>query len=177
MPELAADQNWTTTFTLVNASARDVQSELSFLGDSSTPLPLPLLLPQHSADQSLQTTPSFDWTLASNASLIVQTPSLANLPSQSGSAQLTASASMAGFAIFHLYPSEQEAAVPLEKRNASSYLLAFDNTSASLGVALASVAAQPVNVPVLIRDDTGVQIGTGSVAVPASGHTSFVLSD
>ena len=178
MPHLAADQNWTTTFTLVNTSASDAQSELNFLGDNGNPLPLPLLLPQQSADQSLQTTPSFDWALASNASVIVQTASLANLPLQSGSAQLTASASMGGYAIFHAYPSEQEAVVPLETRNASSYLLAFDNTNgAAFSVALANVAAQSAHVPVLIRDDTGVQIGSGSLALLGSGHTSFVLSD
>jgi hypothetical protein len=177
MPHLAVDENWTTSFTLVNTSSSDAQSELNFLGDTGNPLPLPLILPQQTADQSLQTTPTFDWTLASNASLIVQTASLANLPSQSGSAQLTATASMGGFAIFHLYPSEQEAVVPLETRNASSYLLVFDNTDASLSVALANVALQPANVSLLIRDDTGVQIGSGSLALLGGGHTSFVLSD
>jgi len=177
MPHLAVDENWTTTFTLVNTSASDAQSELNFLGDTGNPLPLPLTLPQQTADQSLQTTPTFDWTLASNASLIVQTASLANLPSQSGSTQLTATASMGGFAIFHLYPSEQEAVVPLETRNAPSYLLAFDNTNASLSVALANVAVEPANVSVLIHDDTGVQIGSGSLALLGGGHTSFVLSD
>ena len=178
MPHFAVDENWTTTFTLVNTSASDAESVLNFLGDNGSPLPLPLLLPQQTADQSLQTTPSFDWTLASNASLIVQTAPLANLLTQVGSAQLTATASVGGFAIFHLYPTEQEAVVPLETRNAASYLLAFDNTSsASLSVALANVAAQPANVSVLIRDDTGVQIGSRSLALPGGGHMSFVLSD
>ena len=64
MPHVAADENWTTTFTLINTGASDAQSELNFLGDNGNPLPLPLLLPQQTADQSLQTTPSFDWTLA-----------------------------------------------------------------------------------------------------------------
>ncbi len=178
IPHLAVDENWTTTFTLVNTGTSDAQSELNFLGDSGNPLPLPLLLPQQATDQSLQTTPSFDWTLASNASLIVQAASQANLPLQVGSAQLTATASMGGFAIFHLNPSQQEAVVPLETRNASSYLLAFDNTNgASLSVALANVSAQPANVSVLLRDDSGVQIGAGSLAMPGSGHTSFLSSE
>ena len=103
MPHVASDENWTTTFTLVNTGPSDAQTELNFLGDSGNPLQLPLLLPQQSADQSLQTTSSFDWTLASNASLIVQTASLANQPMQIGSAQLTASAGTGGFAMFHLY--------------------------------------------------------------------------
>ena len=178
LPHLAADPNWTTTFTLVNTSAGDAESELNFLGDNGNPLPLPLVLAQQAANQSLQTTPSFDWTLASNASLIVQTASLENLPVQSGSAQLTATASMAGFAILHLYPTEQEAVVPLETRNAASYVLPFDTVNnASLSVALANVSAQSVNVPVLIRDDTGVQIGAGSLALLGNGHTAFVLPD
>ncbi len=178
MPHVAADENWTTTFTLINTGASDAQSELNFLGDNGNPLPLPLLLPQQTADQSLQTTPSFDWTLASNASLIVQTASIANLPTQIGSARLTATAGLGGFAMFHLYSTQQEAVVPLEIRNASSYLLAFDNTNnASLSVALANVAAQPANVSVLLRDDGGTQIGARSLALPASGHTSFALSD
>ncbi len=178
LPHLAADPNWTTTFTLVNTSASDAESELNFLGDNGNPLSLPLVLPQQAANQSLQTMPSLDWALASNSSLIVQTAPLVNLPIQVGSAQLTATASMAGFAIFHLYPTEQEAAVPFETRNAGSYVLSFDNTNnASLSVALANVSGQSANVPVLIRDDTGVQIGSGSVPLPGNGHTAFVLPD
>ncbi len=178
MPDLAASENWTTTFTLVNTSASDAQSELNFLGDNGNPLQLPLLLPQQPVSQSVQTTPSFNWTLASNASLIVQTAPLANLSMQTGSAQLAATASTGGFAIFHVYPTEQEAVVPLETRNASSYLLAFDNTNnAVLSVALANVALQPASVSVLIRDDTGAQIGSGSLALLGSGHTSFALSN
>ena len=178
MPHIVADQNWTTTFTLINTSSGDAQSELNFFGDGGNALPLPLLLPQQAADQSLQTTPSFDWTLASNASLILQTASLANLPMQIGSGQLSASAGTAGFAIFHLFSTQQEAVVPLETRSASSYVLAFDNTNGnSLSVALANVAAQPALVPVLIRDDSGNTIGGGSFALPANGHGSFLLSD
>jgi hypothetical protein len=178
MPHLAVDENWTTTFTLVNTTASDAQSELNFFGDGGNTLPLALLLPQQAADQSLQTTPTFDWTLASNASLIVQTASLANLSPQAGSAQLTGTGGVGGFAIFHVFPSEQEVVVPVETRNSSSYLLAFDNTGdLSLSVAVANVAVQPANVSVLIRDDTGVQIGAGSLALLGSGHTSFVLPE
>ena len=40
---------------------------------------------------------------------------------------------MDGFAIFHQIVTTQEAVVPLETRNASSYLLAFDNTKGGAG--------------------------------------------
>ena len=177
MAHLISSQDWTTTFTLVNTSTVDAQSELDLLGDDGNPLPLPLALPQQGVTESLVTTPSLDWTLASNASLIVQTDSPANVPLQSGSAQLTATGGVGGFAIFHLNPTAQEAVVPLETRNASFYLLAFDNTNgAALGVALANISAQAANVAVIVRDDTGVQIGSGSLPVSASGHSAFVLS-
>ena len=178
MAHLVSNQDWATTFTLVNTSAGYAQTELNLLGDNGNPLPLALALPQQGPNESVVTTPSVDWTLASNASLIVQTGSFTSVPLQSGSAQLAATGGVGGFAIFHLNPTAQEAVVPLETRNASSYLLAFDNTnSAALGVALANISAQAANVAVVVRDDTGVQIGSGSLPVPGSGHNAFVLSD
>jgi hypothetical protein len=45
-----------------------------------------------------------------------------------------------------------------------------------LGVAVENISAQAASVGVVIRDDTGAQIGTGSLALQGSGHTSFVLS-
>ena len=178
MAHLISSPDWTTTFTLVNTNSGDAQSELDLLADDGNPLPLPLALPQQGMTESLVTTPSFDWTLASNASLIVQTDSANGAPLQSGSAQLAASGGVGGFAIFHLNSTAQEAVVPLETRNASSYVLAFDNTNgAALGVALANISAQAANVAVVIRDDTGLQIGSGSLSVSGSGHSAFVLSE
>ena len=96
---------------------------------------------------------------------------------QVGSAQLAASGAVDGFAIFHLIPGAQEAVVPMETRNAGSYLLAFDNTGGVvLGVAVENVSSQAGTIGVIIRDDAGTQIGTGSLAMSANGHTSFVLS-
>jgi hypothetical protein len=177
MAHLVSSPDWTTTFTLVNTSSGDAQSELDLFGDDGNPLPLPLALPQQGVTESLVSTPSFDWTLASNASLIVQTDSASGAPLQSGSAQLAATSGVSGFAVFHLNSTAQEAVVPLETRDASSYLLAFDHTNgAAVGVALANVAAEAVNVSVIVRDDSGMQIGSGSIPLSASGHTAFVLS-
>ncbi len=70
--------------------------------------------------------------------------------------------------------------MPLETRNASSYLLAYDNTDGVvLGVALQNVSAQDAVIPVIIRDDTGVVISApgASISLAGSSHTSFVLSD
>ena len=178
LAHLVSNQDWTTTFTLVNTSTGDAQTELNLWDDNGYTLPLPLALPQQGVTESLVTTPSFDWTLGANASLIIQTDSsTTGAPLRSGSAQLAATSGIGGFAIFHLNSTAQEAVVPLETRNASSYLLAFDNTnSAALGVALANISTQAGNVAVVVRDDSGAQIASGSLPVPGSGHSAFILS-
>ncbi len=177
MPHIAAEENWTTDFTLVNKSVFLAEARLSFNGDPSGPLPLPLAFPQQPLPSGSLLAASLDQMVAPNASLVIDSAGPQSPPVQIGSAQLSATQAMDGFAIFHLIPGAQEAVVPMEIRNASSYLLAFDNTNGVvLGVALANVSAQAANVPVVIRDDSGAQIDTGTIALAANGHTSFVLS-
>ena len=177
MPHIAAEENWTTTFTLINKSTAAAQARFSLFDEPGSPLQLPLVFPQQPSATGPLLAASFDRTLAPNASLVITTAGPTAPPVQIGSAQLASTGSMDGFAIFHQIPTAQEAVVPLETRNASSYLLAFDNTGGVvLGVALANVSAQAGSVPVVIRDDTGTQIGTGTIPLVASGHTSLVLS-
>ncbi len=177
MPHLAAEENWTTAFTLVNKSAAPAVARLSLFNDPSGALTLPLDFPEVVPEPLPLLGASFDRTLAANASLVVDTAGPQTPPVQEGSAQLAATGAVDGFAIFHLIPGAQEAVVPMETRNASSYLLAFDNTGGVvLGVAVANVSAQAANIGVVLRDDTGAQIGTGTLSVAANGHYAFVLS-
>lgn len=72
----------------------------------------------------------------------------------------------------------QETVVPMETRTASSFLLAFDNTGGNvLGVAVANVSAEAGTIGVVVRDDAGAQIASGSFAMAGNGQMSFVLSD
>ena len=177
MPHIAAEENWTTDFTLVNKSVFLAQARLSLFGDPSGPLPLPLAFPQQPLPSGSLLAASLDQMVPPNGSLVIDSAGPQTPPVQIGSAQLSATQSMDGFAIFHLIPGAQEAVVPMEIRNPSSYLLAFDNTGGVvLGIALANVSGQAATVPVVIRDDTGAQTATGSIALQANGHTSFVLS-
>ncbi len=181
MGHLAAQENWTSTFTLVNKGVAPSQAVLSFFGDASDPtgdgpLPLQLVFPQRGTANILPSS-SYSQTMAANASLIVQTAGPQTPPVLVGSAQLAAAGLVDGFAIFHQIPTAQEAVVPMETRNASSYLLAFDNTNGvTLGVAVDNVSTLAGNVGLIIRDDKGLQLTTGSLAISPSGHTSFVLS-
>ena len=178
MPHIAAEENWTTTFTLVDKGTTPVSARLSFFNDPTGTLTLPLTFPQQPAATGPLLAASVDNPIVANASLIVTTAGPQTPPVQIGSAQMSATGDVDGFAIFHLIPSAQEAVVPMETRNASSYILAFDNTNGvGLGVAVANASAQAGNVGVILRDDTGTEIGSGSIAMQPNGHTSFVLSD
>jgi hypothetical protein len=180
MPDIAAEENWTTAFTLVNKDAASAQARLSLFGDPGGPLTIPLAFPQQPPAAGPLLAASLDRTLAANASLIVNSAGPQTPPVLVGSAQLAATGSVDGFAIFHLIPGAQEAVVPMETRNAPSYLLAFDNTGGVvLGVAVENVSALATNIPVVIRDDTGALIGPpgATISLAGNGHTSFVLSD
>ncbi len=177
MPHIAAQENWTTAFTVVNKGAASALARLSLYGDPNNTLMLPLTFPQQASAPNPLLAATLDRSIAANASLVIDSAGPQTPPVQIGSAQLAGTGALDGFAIFHLIPGSQEAVVPMETRNAGSYILAFDNTGGVvLGVAIQNVAAQNGNVGIVIRDDTGAQIGTDAIAMLASGHTSFVLS-
>jgi hypothetical protein len=183
MAHLAAQENWTTTFTLVNKGTSSAETLLSFFGDladpsGNGPLTLSLTFPQEPAAPVPDSV--LNQTISANASLIVTTAGPQTPPVLVGSAQLASTGAVDGFAIFHQILTTQEAVVPMETRNAGSYLLAFDNTDGLvLGVAVDNVSAQNAVIPVIIRDDGGNVISSPGTAISlgGSGHTSFVLSD
>jgi len=185
MSHIAAEENWTTAFTIVNKGNSSARAQLSLFGDVNDPsgygpLVLPLTFPQQAASPGPIVTDSFDQAIPANASLIINTAGAQSPPVLVGSAQLASSGTVDGFAIFHQIVTNQEAVVPVETRNASSYLLAFDNMNGlELGVALENISAQNAVIGIVIRDDTGAVISApgASISLPGNGHTSFVLSD
>ena len=162
---------WQTTFVLVNTGTSSAQATLSFFDDQTgTPLSLPLSFPQGNIADT--TAPSVTQALAAGATLVIVSSGAPNL--LTGSAQLSTTGNVSGFVIFR--HNGQEAVVPLESRNANGYILAFDNTNGTAtGVAVNAVSAQQVNVPVVVRDDTGTQIATDTITLAANGHYAFTL--
>ncbi len=176
MAQIASAGGWDTSLTLVNLGSAQGEALLNFYAnDGSTPL-LPFNFPQQPL---LGTTlgATFDQNIAANAMLFLDTTG-PNQTVATGSSQLLTSGTVNGFAIFTYTPSGQAAVVPLETRNADSYLLAFDNTGQiATGLAIANLAASPAHVDVVIRDDTGAQMYTGNINLAAQGHNSFMLTD
>ncbi|HSR09015.1 MAG TPA: hypothetical protein VLM42_17865, partial [Bryobacteraceae bacterium] len=160
----------------VNTGTSAAPVHLKFFADvTGAPLSLPISFPQ--VGSTVTTVSSVDQPLAAGATLIVQSAApLSNPAPTIGSAQLSTTGNVSGFVIFRYNPNGQEAVVPLESRDASAYILAFDNTSGTAtGIAINSVSSQSVNVPVIVRDDTGVQIATDTLMLAANGHLAFTL--
>jgi hypothetical protein len=163
---------WQTTFVLVNTGTSAAQVTLSFFADQTgAPLSLPLSFPQPGGGADTMTT-SYQKLLPAGASLYIVSTGAVNL--LTGSAQLTTTGHVGGFVIFR--HNNQEAVVPLENRNASGYIIAFDNTNGTAtGIAVNAVSAGQVNVPVVVRDDTGAQIAADTIVLAANGHYAFTL--
>ena len=182
MAHIAAEENWTTSFTLVNKGSTAATAQVNFFGDpgdptGSGPLSLTLDFPQQPLGMNRIDASSEEVAGAPNALGIAVTEVKPAVTALTGSADVLANGDVDGFAIFHLIPGAQEAVVPLETRNAGSYLLAFDNTNGVvLAVAVANVSSQAANIPVIVRDSTGAQIATGTISLPGNGHKAFVLS-
>jgi sugar lactone lactonase YvrE len=180
MAQLASAGYWTTTITLVNTSSTSLQARLNFFDNNGNPLALPLTFPQLPSSSGPLLASTLDRTLNAGAELVIQSTGPDSQPTIVGWAQLLANGTIGGFAVFSqaIGNSVQDAEVPLENRNASGYVLPFDNTNgSSSGVALANISPQAVNSAVTIRDDAGAVILSDTIALPAMGHTSFNLAD
>jgi hypothetical protein len=180
MAQLASAGSWTTTITLVNTTSVPAQVRLNFSDDSGGPLALPLSFPQSPNASGPLMAATLDRTLNPGAELLIQSTGPSNQPTQVGWAQLLANGPIGGFAVFSqaIGNAVQDAEVPLENRNASGYVVPFDNTNGSAtGVALANNSASSAVFTTTIRDDTGTVLLSDMLYLGAMGHTSFNLTD
>jgi len=174
---IATGNGWQTTFVLVNTGTASAQVGLNFYADvTGAPLSLPLTFPLGSGDTSTVAS-TVSQSLAPGATLLVQSAAPLSDPTPTiGSAQLTTNGNVGGFVIFRYNPNGQEAVVPLESRNATGYIIAFDNTSSTAtGIAINNASAQAASVPVVVRNDAGVQIASDTLSLAANGHLAFTL--
>ncbi|MGA3019207.1 MAG: hypothetical protein ABSF62_18950 [Bryobacteraceae bacterium] len=177
MAQIASAGGWDTSLTLVNLGAASGEARLNFYANDGSAPQLPFTFPQQPSLGAILGS-TFDQNLNAGATLVLDSTGTASQTTAVGWAQLLTSGNIGGFAVFDYTPTGQQAVVPVETRNASSYLLAFDDTGAlATGLAIANLATSPASVGVVIRDDTGAQIGTGTISLPAQGHNSFMLTD
>ena len=175
MAHLASGGGWKTTIILLNNGSVQAQAQLNFFDEAGNPLALPLNFPQGLI--AAVTAATITKTIQAGGELVMESQGPDNSLSV-GSAQLFTDGSISGFIIFRYNPSGQEASVPLQIQNATSYTLSFDNTGGlATGVAVANVSNQPASIQTILRDDTGAVLATDSIRLAGSGHLSFVVTD
>jgi hypothetical protein len=172
MAHIVSGAGWRSIFSVVNTGATAANISLSFFDDGGNPLSLPLTLLQNG---STLTASSVTQTVAAGASVVIQAQGLDGNAAV-GSAQLATNGSTSGFALLRYDPSGQEATVPLQSGNANAYVVPYDNSGIlKIGVALANLSSNAASVGVVLRDDTGAVLETGTLSFPGNGHSAFVL--
>jgi sugar lactone lactonase YvrE len=180
MAQLASAGSWKTTITLVNTDSAPQKIRLSFFDDNGIPLALPLTFPQAPLAAGTFQAAVLDRTIDTGATLIIETTGPDAQAVSVGWAQLLYTGSINGSAVFQQTAGarRQEATVPLETRNAGSYILSFDNISAAAtGIALSSTSGPGSAIGIVIRDDAGALLLSSSITMPALGHTAFDLAN
>jgi hypothetical protein len=175
--QVAAGGGVTTTIVFLNTGSSTADLSIQFFGDDGMPLPLDLGIFGFGCSPAVsRATSSVERTIASGAACSVFASSFSKSPLV-GSAHIAINGSGIGW-IEYLAGPDRDAVVPLENRAASSFVLPYDNTNGTLtGVAIANLTVQTADVATVIRDDTGAQIGSGTIVLVPEGHSSFVLSD
>jgi len=170
---------WNSTITLLNTGTTAAQAVLNFYDDNGNPLVLPLVFPETSSTTPLAAS-TVNQTIGAGAQLVIQTAGTASQTALEGWAQLlTTGGNVGGSAVLAWAGpgGMQQASVPVETRNPSAFVLAFDNTGGyTTQIAVANLSNRAVRVPVVLSDQTGASLGTAAINLPAYGHTSFTLS-
>ena len=184
LAHFASAGGWKTTFTLVNTGSSAATAELDFTGDNGNAVVLPLSLPQ--TNQTGLAGSTIQKSIPAGAVLPIESAGLFNQQEVTGVAQLSTTGNVGGFAVFTYQSasdspaqavSRQEAVVPLETRNASSYWLAFDNSNGySMGVAVSNTTAQTASFQVIIRDGSGAFVKSDNLTLPPYGHSAYPLT-
>jgi hypothetical protein len=176
LAHIAAGGAWTTVITLINASSAAVPVTVAFHNDDGSALSLPVTTTNQGATLTT-TTSSVTATINPNATSLITTGQLAS--TVVGWADVSSSGPVNGFAIFRTASSNSpvsEGTVPLQTQFPTTITVPYDNTAGFvMGVALANLSASTANVTATIWDDSGNQLGTQTITIAGSGHSSFVL--
>jgi hypothetical protein len=169
---------WTTVITLVNTSASPVAVSVVLHGDDGSVLTsLSVTTTQQGVTQAA-TAGSVNAVLNPNTTFLI---SAGDPTAQTvvGWADVLSSGPVGGFAIFRSTPdfgSPSEGTVPLQTQTPSAIVLPYDDTAGFvMGVALANLSTSSASITATVWDDSGTNLGSQTITIAGSGHTSFVL--
>lgn len=177
LSHIAAGGGWSTVITLVNNSSTALPVTVVLYNQDGSAMNLPITTTQQGASNTT-TTSSVNATINPMATLLISTGDGISSTSV-GWADVLSSGSIGGYAIFRWTPlsgSPSEGTVPLQTQFPSTITLPYDDTAGFvMGVALANLSTISANIKATIWDDSGNPLGTQTITVAGSGHTSFVL--
>jgi len=178
LSHIAAGGSWDTTIWLINNSSTAINIEMDLHADDGTALSLPLAVTEHGSTQSI-TTAKLSHDIQSNTALMISAG--AGIASTvTGWADILSSGAVSGFAIFRTTCSTctpSEGTVPLQTAAQAALVVPYDNTQGFVtGVALANLSSTAASITATIWDEFGNRLGAPTIALPASGHTSFVAT-
>jgi hypothetical protein len=176
---IAAGGGWTSALTLINTSPSQVPVIVTFHDDDGIAVNLPSTITQQSVTQTAATA-SLNAIIAPNATLLISTGDQID-STFTGWADVQSSGPLGGYTIFRWTPTAgppSEGTAPLQTQSSSTVTLGFDNTKGFvMGLAIANLSTTSADVTATIWDDSGNPLGTQTLTIVGSGHTSFALPD
>lgn len=165
--------SWKTSLFFVNLENHPVTFHVLFFKDNGDDMLVPIV--------GLGVVRQVDVTLDTAGSTELETTGFAsNLNQGWALISQTTNDTVGGMAIFRQrIPGrpDQEAAVPIVSQFDSHFVLLFDNTAFTTGIAIANPTLNFVDIPVTIRNQAGQIIDQRFISLGPYGHTAFNLPD
>ncbi len=173
IPQFVDGGSWKTSMYFVNLEDHSVSFQVLFFDDFGNDMLVPIVGQGlvRGLNISLDTAGSIELESAGNARDLTQGWALLSQ---------TTNDSVGGMAVFRqsiFGRPDQEAVVPIVSQFDDHFVLLFDNTAFSTGVAVANPSTNSVIIPVNIRNQAGQIIDQRTISLGPYDHTAFVLSD
>jgi hypothetical protein len=164
---------WKTSLFFVNLENHPVSFQVLFFQDNGNDMFVPIA--------GVGSVRQVNIALDTAGSIEFETAGFANSLSQ-GWALLSQTTldTIGGMAVFrqHVFGrQDQEAVVPIVSQFDSHFVLLFDNTAFTTGIAIANPTLNFVDIPVNIRNQAGQIIDQQIISLAPYSHTAFSLSD
>lgn len=167
LPQFAFGGSWYSAVYFTNTGDTSVSFPLTFLGTDGKPLAI------QSVGGSNATV-----NLPSRGTTMVE--AVNSGPLTQGYVSVSLPTSVVGYGIFRqIVPGrdDQEAVVPFSGTSSAGSTLIWDDTAFVTAVAIVNLGSTNNTVTIVVRDDQGTTVGTGTVSIQAKSKVAFALRD
>ena len=176
-PHIAIGGGWGTVLSLVNPSPVAVTATVAFRGNNGSPLSLLVTTTQQGVAITSSTS-TVNATIGANATLLIATEDQASSQLTRGWADIRSTGPVGGYAVFRSSPSlgvAIEGSVPLQTQFPAAITIPFDNSAGFVtGIAVANQATTSSGITFTAWDESGNELGSQTVQVPAGGHMELL---